>query len=677
MPYSKEHSARLIDPSGYSKFARKNIAPGIDIILGISGGKSETQAYRFSKEAFTAAEAKAWLKEHKVSPISFEKAKDKATAEYIEQKTKGGNLATEQTSGPSQTQADPLGKGLLYGQGMGEWSKGKDGADGKGNNQTAMGNESYKSADICPGCKGSGECPVCMGSSFCSSCDGEGEKPCYIKGGGKGVKDCLHLGSTDKDEGHKADCDGCDGSMGCPACSGSGECEKCGGSGECEKCGGSGMNRKKDHRDSVTHYDGINTTPEWMVAPFERTAEGFLKGRAIVTNIGVFEYKDSIGKSHFELRLPEEVFDQASLNSMKLKPITNNHPTGLVTPKNIKDVQVGNLGDNPSSDYGVWGIGGNSYGGNMGGTAPAFDRIHVAIDVMVTEENAIEDVLNGKRALSCGYECELEAASPGANWCGINYDFIQRNIRYNHVAIVDTARAGDDAAILLKLDSADSPDVLVQVSKIKEEDMLKNVKLDGVDYQAEAKVIETLTKETARADGLQKSFDGLKTDSAKLEAERDTLKDKAVSLEAEIVKLKADSIDASKIGILVKERLKINEAAIKAGVEVKEDSTDVDLKKAVILKVFPTATLDGKSNDYIDARFDGAIESIASKADAVKREVIAGDNLPPVTVKTDAASIEEGYADQKRREMMERQRNDSRAIQANVDRAAVMTSAVN
>ena len=42
MPYPNEHAARITDPGQYEKFARKNIAPGIDIILGISGGKSET-----------------------------------------------------------------------------------------------------------------------------------------------------------------------------------------------------------------------------------------------------------------------------------------------------------------------------------------------------------------------------------------------------------------------------------------------------------------------------------------------------------------------------------------------------------------------------------------------------------------------------------------------------------
>ncbi|MCX7015414.1 MAG: alpha/beta hydrolase fold domain-containing protein, partial [Candidatus Sumerlaeota bacterium] len=51
----------------------------------------------------------------------------------------------------------------------------------------------------------------------------------------------------------------------------------------------------------------------------------------------------------------------------------------------------------------------------------------------------------GKTALSCGYTCDLEH-TPG-NWMGIKYDAIQRNIRYNHMAVVKAGRAGDAAKL--------------------------------------------------------------------------------------------------------------------------------------------------------------------------------------------------------------------------------------
>ena len=45
------------------------------------------------------------------------------------------------------------------------------------------------------------------------------------------------------------------------------------------------MDLKKD----IKRFDNIDYS-QWMTVPFERTAEGFLKGRAIVTSIGVFTY---------------------------------------------------------------------------------------------------------------------------------------------------------------------------------------------------------------------------------------------------------------------------------------------------------------------------------------------------------------------------------------------------
>ena len=76
--------------------------------------------------------------------------------------------------------------------------------------------------------------------------------------------------------------------------------------------------------------------------------------------------------------------------------------------------------------------------------------MNCAIDMVITKEEAINAILNGKQGLSMGYTCDLEESA--GNWCGVDYDFIQRNIRYNHCAIVDAGRAGDNAKIELRLD---------------------------------------------------------------------------------------------------------------------------------------------------------------------------------------------------------------------------------
>jgi hypothetical protein len=69
--------------------------------------------------------------------------------------------------------------------------------------------------------------------------------------------------------------------------------------------------------------------------------------------------------------------------------------------------------------------------------------------------------------------------------------------------------------------------------------------------------------------------------------------------------------------------------ADKAKVEVKEDMSDVDIKKAIITSQFPKANFDGKDEVYIQARYDAAVEMIGVKADGETRA--ATSDLPPET----------------------------------------------
>lgn len=390
------------------------------------------------------------------------------------------------------------------------------------------------------------------------------------------------------------------------------------------------MSLKKD----LKRFDNIDNS-QWMTMPFSATAEGFLKGRAIVTSIGVFTYKKKDGTVQRELRLPEEVFSPKTLESMKLKPVTLNHPTELVTQDNAKELQVGSLGDNPSWtkewEHRNW--------------EEVTDGINCAIDMIITRKDAVNAVLNGKQSLSMGYTCDLEIAEPGATWCGVEYDFIQRNIRYNHCAIVDSARAGDNAKIELRQDSEDAilEDIVIKTDGGKS--MLKKINLDGIEYEAEESVIKALNKEKARADQAEndacetkKTMDKKVADMEKkvtefekriseLEAERDTAKDKADGLEKENEELRKTSMDSKKLDEAVKVKMELLHNAEKANVEVKDDMSDADIKKAIIVSAFPKANFDGKDDVYIQARYDATIEILCEKNDEKTRQVTS--DLPP------------------------------------------------
>lgn len=176
------------------------------------------------------------------------------------------------------------------------------------------------------------------------------------------------------------------------------------------------------------------------VGQVERTDQGYLRAPALITKVGVFAYKLPGGKVRRELRLPDEVFSDAAMRSFGIAPLTVDHPRKpdgepiMLNSRNTAKYQVGSV------------------------VEPRRDGDHVAAYVQITDADAIEAAENGRRQLSCGYSCALERKSgvtagiPGIP-DGMHFDAIQRNIRGNHVALVNNGRAG--SSVQLRLDQAD------------------------------------------------------------------------------------------------------------------------------------------------------------------------------------------------------------------------------
>lgn len=150
--------------------------------------------------------------------------------------------------------------------------------------------------------------------------------------------------------------------------------------------------------------------------------QGFLHDTPIVTSTGIFEYGLPDGGVRRELRLPEHVFSKESLASYAGKPLIITHNAGSVDKDNVMDEIVGTI---LSEGY--------------------RDGDNVRCKIIIHD---IDQVKQTKyRELSLGYNLDL-VEEPGV-WNGEPYDAIQTNIRINHLAIVDNARAGDQAHLNL------------------------------------------------------------------------------------------------------------------------------------------------------------------------------------------------------------------------------------
>ena len=149
------------------------------------------------------------------------------------------------------------------------------------------------------------------------------------------------------------------------------------------------------------------------------TPEGYLIDNPILTRVGIFEYHNPDGTIRRELRLPEEVFAAESLASYKGKPVILTHEAGLVDVDNVQQEHIGTI---------------LSEGIQDGDNVRAQIVIHDA-----------ESLDYGLRELSLGYT-QTPDETPGV-WNGQPYDAIQRNIQINHLALVEKARAGEQARL--------------------------------------------------------------------------------------------------------------------------------------------------------------------------------------------------------------------------------------
>lgn len=355
----------------------------------------------------------------------------------------------------------------------------------------------------------------------------------------------------------------------------------------------------------------------------EKLPNGWLRADAFFTRTGVFVYRNPDGSARRELRLPEEVFKKDALDSFAVVPFTDDHPPVMLTASNTKEFVRGAI------------------------EAPRRDGEHVRGTILVYDGETIAKMDAGKRQLSCGYSCDLEE-KPG-EWNGLRYDAIQRNIRGNHVALVDRGRAGPGAAV--KMDAADA--FMVDAANEdkpgerpeKDTAMKRKIKVDGISFEVEeahADAFEKFERETkARIDALTAEITATKRTAETEKARADVASENAAKAE----KARTDATDPKRLDALVEARaslLSLGREHVSADFKL-DGKSDRDVKVAILAKLGAGFKADGRTDDYVNARFDLAIESAAKASNALaganaaahgrKDNADAKDNGTPKTEK--------------------------------------------
>lgn len=322
---------------------------------------------------------------------------------------------------------------------------------------------------------------------------------------------------------------------------------------------------------------------------------GFMNVLANLTRTGIFMYSRTTPDGGIEtikqLRLPEEV--EASMETLTGVPVTNTHPEELVSVENASEYVVGMTSERPK----------------MVKLEDDATHDYVQQKLTIFDQDTIDQVQTGaKRELSLGYTLDLEETS--GEWNGEQYDCIQRNIRYNHLSLVNKGRAGELCRIQLdgkdiNLDGVSTDEVLSNNQSIGDD--MKVINIDGTEYD-EAKVKSLLAMVGTKSDELAKLKANLDEVSAKLDAVEE--KSKADRTAKSVAKDEADFREA------VRSRVVLEKTASKIlGEEVALDAmTEREIKEKVIASASEVA-LDGKSDEYVAVRYDLVVE------DAVKTVV--------------------------------------------------------
>ena len=275
---------------------------------------------------------------------------------------------------------------------------------------------------------------------------------------------------------------------------------------------------------------------------FDLTPEGYLIKRAHIARTGPMDYSgDELDMAPGVYQVyteASELFSAGTIATYEGVPVTMLHPDGLVVnSENWRDVSIGYIRN----------------------VAPNPDGIHLDADIVINDASAITLISkHGIRELSCGQDADVVEGPDGKLY--------KKDVRGNHVAVVPSARAGNDHRLgdrkmtMAKKKHSSLIDSLMKViglgKKMGDSEMSPEDKaaleaaiaelqaaLDALPVDALPEEVEALKAQIAE---LQAKLDGMtavadkKTGDASDE-EVAALKEKIAALEAENEELKKEN----------------------------------------------------------------------------------------------------------------------------------------
>ena len=358
------------------------------------------------------------------------------------------------------------------------------------------------------------------------------------------------------------------------------------------------------------------------------TRDGYMVVTAKVARTGIQDYngrelgRPDLGTVHV-YRPESAVFDNAAMASFAWRPVTVDHPGTLVDSKNWKQFSVGITGD-----------------------SIARDGDYLTVPFTLMDQSAIDAVKSGKRALSMGYIAEIKFDS-GMTPGGEPYDAIMGSLSGNHLAVVDTARAGASCVIVGDSWTTETPTPLSPTPAkdriMADAQSLRTVTVDGLSISVTdqgAQMIERLQMQlrdalnnstvlqsahvtalaTLRADttaalaakdsamGVTKAeaIRAIEAKDGEFAALKSVSDGVLAAKDSQIATLKAEQPTAVQMDELLATRARvIDSAKLMLGVAFDpKGKTDAEIRRLAVTKTLGDAKMANQTDDFVSAAFD-------------------------------------------------------------------------
>lgn len=388
----------------------------------------------------------------------------------------------------------------------------------------------------------------------------------------------------------------------------------------------------------MTRLRRLDTLGTEALASPVQLPNGSWRLQGYATRAGVLRYLNPDGTERLEFRPPEEVEKTAA--GLALCVLTHRHPPeGYVTPETAGKYQRGMVLDSK------WDA----------------TSQRVPVDTVVTDQRLLDALSAGVSELSAGYSATV-TEEPG-EWNGQRYTHVQRDIQYNHLAVVERGRAGPDCALRLDAEGNVEPPAIPPIpvpsidtpavppsnvgnratppspeGSTEEQRMDVTIEIGGKTFTVPKALADALTAERAAMEekmkasqtalttregemaavksDLQQKVDAAAREAAALKSSLDAATVKLDSANSEVERLKKERNDAAspeKLAALVDERVELVaragkvlgtnynfKAAASSPHQVRVDALDKLLESKPDLK----AKLNGYTPEQVSALFD-------------------------------------------------------------------------